>query len=65
MTFCKALSERNINGKTVTAYRLIDKYTVSARYEITVSINSVELYTIKTARSTWKKKLSEVISELA
>lgn len=62
MTVCQKLDSREKNGVSYTAWALLDKYTARPRYEITVAnVGSSYAYAvIKTARTTWRKKLAEL-----
>lgn len=64
MTFCKLLAEKETNGKTISAWENIDKYSSVPYYEITVSENGNAYEVIKTARTTWKKKFKEICNEI-
>ena len=60
MTICKELKRaEKQNGETVTAWETQDKFSSAKRYEVTVSRDSMEIYTVKCARTTWKKCFNE------
>ncbi len=62
MTFCKLLAERNLdNGNTVQAYEKTDKYSSVPRYTVTVLRDGIEQYTVKCAKTTWKKRFREIV----
>jgi hypothetical protein len=63
MTVCKLLAEKGKDGKTISAWENLDKYSRVPYYEITVSRDSIAYQVIKTARTTWKKKFKEVCDE--
>lgn len=64
MTFCNVLKEGiTEHGRNITAYRCIDKYSVSDRYEVVVSENSIAIWFERCAKTTWKKKFSAMQRE--
>ena len=64
MTFCKELKREEIGDKVVTAWELTEKYDRFPHYEISVSKDAIGLYRYPCARTTWKKKFSEVVENL-
>lgn len=63
MTFSERLAEATSNGKTVTAYKSIDKYASIYTYEITVANNGIAFEVIPAAKTTWKKKYNEAVAQ--
>lgn len=63
MTISETLAYKS-NGKfSVEAEKSIDKYGKSYYYRIYVCMESVCLFTIKTAKTTWKAKFIETCKE--
>lgn len=60
MTFCKELMSKSNGKDTITAWELWDKNSLTPRYEITISRDSIAYEVIPTARTTWKKKFNEI-----
>lgn len=60
MTFCEKLASGKAGKYDVSAWKLTDKESKRPRYEITVSADGIELYTIKAAKTTWKKRFAEM-----
>lgn len=58
MTFCEVLKHgMTASGKHIVCTKCTDKYSTIDRYEITVfGKDGIEIFTIPTARTTWKKK---------
>ena len=61
MTFCKKLAEAQRGPDTVSAWELTDKYSARPRYEITESRNGIAYTVTKAAKTTWKKKFTEIL----
>ena len=64
MTVCKCLAEKEIDGIVVSAMELLDKYDRAPHYEIYISKNGIAYQTVKTARTTWKKKFDQIVGEV-
>lgn len=68
MTITKKLREETVNGETVTAYASQDKFSDCWKYEIIVTregqsvVNSFDI--TETARTTWKRKFDQIVSDL-
>ncbi len=62
MTICKLLKEAKLaNGDTVSAWELTEKYETVPHYEVSVCRNSIELYSVKCAKTTWRKRFKEIV----
>lgn len=60
MTVCNLLAEKTKDGRKISAWKNYDKFCSVPRFEITISKDGIALETIKTARTTWKKKFNEL-----
>ena len=61
MTICKKLAYKEFdNGKSVSVFEMIDKYSSVPRYELTISKNGFEVETIKVSKTTWKKRFDQI-----
>ena len=60
MTICKLLAEAEKNGKTISVYENVDKFSACPYYEISISKDGIAYEVIKTAKTTWKRKFNEL-----
>ena len=60
MTFCEKLASGKAGKYDISAWKLTDKDSRAARYEISISADGIELYSVKTAKTTWKKRFAEM-----
>lgn len=65
MTFCKLLAQHQTGRYTVSAYQETDKFCSVPRYSVVVSRDGIGLHLTKAAKTTWRKKFRETVSELA
>ena len=63
MTFYKTLKETTINEKTITAYERVEKFSSVPEYEIVISRDGIGYETIPVARTTWRKKFTQLVDE--
>lgn len=63
MTVCQLLAEKQIGKKTVSAWKNQDKFSNVWNYEICISEDGFCYETIKTAKTTWKRKFNSIVKE--
>lgn len=63
MTFCKRIAKAAKNGYEIEAWENVDKYSAIPYYEITIGKDGIAYQVIKTAKTTWKRKFKELISD--
>lgn len=63
MTFCKQLAKATKDGYEIEAYENTDKFESVPYYDITISKDGIVCDVIKTAKTTWKRKFKELISD--
>ena len=63
MTICKKLASAEKHGKEIEAWEKHDEYSLSPRYEITISRDGIAEDVIKAAKTTWKRKFVELVED--
>lgn len=60
MTFCKLLKAATVGEDTIEAYENYDKFDALPHYEVVISRNGIAYHVEKTAKTTWRRKFSEM-----
>lgn len=64
MTFCYKLDEKHVNGYDIVAMEEKDPYGDRHYYIYVCRHNSpIAIEYVQTARTTWKKKLAQIVQE--